>query len=161
VRAKRKIAEAGVPFEIPGPDAWPQRLDAVLSTLEVAYAKAHEDAAGAGPHAGYAEEMLELTRVLAELLPREPEVLALAATVRYAEARRPARLDDCGAMTPISEQEPALWRRPMITEAETYLKCGGAASRRTSGAPSRHPQRMVRADYAWRAGSLAYRAAPL
>ena len=122
VRAKRKIAEAGVPFEIPGPDAWLQRLDAVLSALEVAYAKAHEDAAGAGSHAGYAEEMLALTRVLADLLPREPEVLALAATVRYAEARRPARLDDCGAMTPIAEQEPALWRRPMIMEAETYLR---------------------------------------
>jgi RNA polymerase sigma-70 factor (ECF subfamily) len=58
VRAKRKIAEARVPFEIPRPDAWPQRLGAVLSTLEVAYAKAHEDAAGAGIHAGYAEEML-------------------------------------------------------------------------------------------------------
>ena len=126
VRAKRKIAEAGVPFEIPGPDAWPERLDAVLSTLEVAYAKAHEDAAGAGPHAGYAEEMLELTRVLAELLPRESEVLALAATVRYAEARRPARLDDAGAMTPIAEQNPALWRRPMIAEGEDYLRRAAA-----------------------------------
>ena len=131
VRAKRKIVEAGVPFEIPGPEAWPQRLDAVLSTLEVAYAKAHEDAAGAGPHAGYAEEMLELTRVLAELLPSEPEALAFAATVRYAEARRPGRLDDCGAMTPIAEQDPASWRRPMIAEAETYLR--RAAALRPSG----------------------------
>jgi RNA polymerase sigma-70 factor (ECF subfamily) len=58
VRAKRKIADAGVSFEIPGPEAWPERLDAVLSTLEIACAKAHEDAAGTGPHTGYAEEML-------------------------------------------------------------------------------------------------------
>src|SRR5262249_25306189 len=79
VRAKRKIADAGIAFEVPGPDAWPERLDAVLSTLEVAYAKAHEDAAGAGPHAGYASEILELTRVLAELLPDEPETSAFAA----------------------------------------------------------------------------------
>src|SRR5262249_61127167 len=93
VRAKRKIAEAGVPFEVPGPEAWPDRLQAVLSTLEVAYVKAHEDAAGAGRHAGYAAEMLELTRVLAEMLPREPEALALAAIVRYTEARRPPRPD--------------------------------------------------------------------
>jgi RNA polymerase sigma-70 factor (ECF subfamily) len=50
-RAKRKIADAGVPFEVPGPAAWPERLEAVLSTLEVAYSKAHEDAAGAGEHA--------------------------------------------------------------------------------------------------------------
>ena len=90
VRAKRKIAQAGVPFEVPGPEAWAERLDAVLTTLEVAYAKAHEDAAGAGAHAGYAEEMLGLTRVLADLLPTEPEPLAFAALVRYAEARRPA-----------------------------------------------------------------------
>jgi RNA polymerase sigma-70 factor, ECF subfamily len=121
VRAKRKIAEAGVPFEVPGPEAWPDRLDAVLSTLEVAYAKAHEDAAGAGRHAGYAAEMLELTRVLAEMLPREPEALALAATVRYAEARRPARLDTDGIMVPLSEQDPALWYRALISEGNAYL----------------------------------------
>ncbi len=126
VRAKRKIADAGVPFEIPRPDAWPERLDSVLSTVEVAYAKAHEDAAGAGPHAAYASEMLGLTRVLAELLPQEPEALALAALVRYAEARRPARLDEYGAMVPLSEQDPALWRRPLIDEAEAYLKRAAA-----------------------------------
>ncbi len=122
VRAKRKIAEAGVPFEIPGPAAWPERLDAVLSTLEVAYAKAHEDAAGAGPHARYAVEILDLTRVLVELVPNEPEALALAALVRYAEARRPARLDRDGRMVPLSEQRPELWRRSLIEDGEVYLK---------------------------------------
>ena len=122
VRAKRKIVQAGVPFEIPGPQAWPHRLDAVLSTLEIAYAKAHEDAAGAGRHAGYAAEMLDLTRTLSELLPEEAEALAFAALVRFAEARRPARLAEDGAMTPLSEQDPALWRRPMILEAERYLR---------------------------------------
>ncbi len=122
VRAKRKISDAGVPFELPDPAAWPSRLEDVLSTLEIAYATAHGDAAGSGPHAGYAHEMLEMTRVLAELLPREPEALALAATVRYAEARRPARLDELGQMVPLSEQDPILWRRPLIDEGETYLK---------------------------------------
>jgi len=122
VRAKRKIAEAGVPFEVPGPELWPERLDAVLSTLEVAYAKAHEDAAGAGPHAGYASEMLGLTRVLVDMLPREAEALALAALVRYAEARRPARLDESGAMVPLSEQDPCCWRRPLIDDANAFLE---------------------------------------
>ena len=131
VRAKRKIAEAGVSFEVPGPEAWPERLDAVLSTLEIAYAKAHEDAAGAGAHSGYGAEMLDLTRVLAGLLPNEPEALALAALVRFAEARRPARLDEWGAMVPLSEQDPALWRRPLIEEAEAYLR--RAASTGTAG----------------------------
>ena len=121
VRAKRKIADAGVPFEIPARDAWTERLNSVLSTLEVAYSSPHADAAGAGAHAGYAGEILDLTRVLTELLPDEPEALALAALVRYAEARRPARLDDLGAMTPLSEQDPSLWRRPLIDAAESYL----------------------------------------
>jgi len=121
-RAKRRIAQSGEPFEIPGPEAWAERLGAVLSTLEVAYAKAHEDAAGAGTHAGYAREMLDLTAALVELLPGEPECLGLAALVRYAEARRPARLDETGAMVPLSEQDPALWRKPLMAEAERLLR---------------------------------------
>jgi RNA polymerase sigma-70 factor (ECF subfamily) len=134
VRAKRKIADAGVPFEIPGKEAWGERLESVLSTLEVAYASAHADAAGAGPHAGYAMEILDLTRVLVDLLPAEPEALALAALVRYAEARRPARLDEWGAMVPLSDQDPSLWRRPLIQAADSYLT--SAAACRPSGCRS-------------------------
>ncbi|MDP9036669.1 MAG: sigma-70 family RNA polymerase sigma factor [Myxococcota bacterium] len=122
VRAKRKIAEAGIPFEVPGRHAWDQRLDAVLSSLEVAYAKAHEDAGGAGPHATFADEMLRLTGLLSELLPFEPDVLALAATVRYAEARRPARVDEAGRMVPLTDQDPTRWSHGLIGEAEAYLK---------------------------------------
>ncbi len=125
VRAKRKIAEAGVPFEIPGPDLWPDRLDAVLSTLEVAYSKAHQDAAAAGPYAGFAAEMLELSRLVAELLPDEPEALAFAALVRYAEVRRPARTGGNGVMIPLSEQDPALWDRSLIDQADLYLREAG------------------------------------
>ncbi len=122
VRAKRKIAEAGVPFEIPAPTLWAERLDAVLSTLEIAYSKAHEDAAGAGRHAGYAEEMLSLSGTLAELLPDEPEVLAFAALVRFAEARRPARIDGEGRMVPLAEQDPALWRPLWIEQAHKLMQ---------------------------------------
>lgn len=128
-RAKKKIAQAGVSFEVPGPEAWPERLAAVLSTLEVAYARAHEDAAGTGQHAGYAREMLDLTAVLAELLPNEPECLAFAALVRFAEARRPARLDAEGAMVPLSEQDPKLWRRPLILEGEALLRAAARLNR--------------------------------
>ena len=131
VRAKQKIASAGIPFEIPGREAWEDRLESVLSTLEVAYASAHADAAGTGPNSGFATEILDLTRVLVELLPQETEALALAAMVRYAEARRPARLDDMGSMVPLSEQDPALWQQPLIEAAETYLR--NAADLRPAG----------------------------
>ena len=121
IRAKHKIAEAGVSFEVPEPEAWPERLDAVLSTIEIAYGRAHEDAAGSGPHFNYAAEMLEITRVLADLLPHEAETSAMAAIVRFAEARRPARVDAHGTMIPLAEQNPALWVEPLIADARRYL----------------------------------------
>jgi len=120
-RAKAKIAGAGVPFEVPARDAWPERLDAVLTTLEIAYAQAYEDAALAGETAGFADEVLRLSGLLAELAPNEPEVLGLAALARFAEARRPARLDDTGAMVPPERQDAGLWRQDMIVEGARLL----------------------------------------
>jgi RNA polymerase sigma-70 factor (ECF subfamily) len=120
-RAKAKIADAGIPFELPAAQFWPERLDAVLATLEIAYAKAHEDAAASGPHAHFAAEMLNLTRTLVQLVPGESEPAALAALVRFAEARRPARLDAEGLMVPLSEQDPLRWDRSLIYEGNQYL----------------------------------------
>ena len=120
-RAKRKIRDAGVPFEVPGREAWPERLEAVLATLEIAYAQAYEDAALAGDAAGFAAEVLRLSGILAELAPDEPEALGLAALVRFAEARRPARLDDTGAMVPPDQQDTALWRADIIEEGGRLL----------------------------------------
>jgi RNA polymerase sigma-70 factor (ECF subfamily) len=65
--------------------------------------------------------MLHLTKLLADLLPEAAEVFALAAQVRYAEARRPARLDSEGIMVPLSEQDPSLWRRDLIEDADGLL----------------------------------------
>ena len=124
-RAKRKIAAAGVPFEVPGPHAWPERLKAVLTTLEVAYAKAHEDAAGESGAAGFAQEIIGLTELLAELMPQESGVLGFAALVRYAEARRPARLSSEKRIVPLCPS-----RTP---------PCGARASSMTATAISTGP----------------------
>jgi RNA polymerase sigma-70 factor, ECF subfamily len=120
-RAKNKISDAGIPFELPAVQFWQERLDSVLATIEIAYAKAHEDAAGSGPHAHFSAEMLELTRTLVQLVPGEAEPAALAAMVRFAEARRPARVDTEGLMVPLSEQEPQRWHRSLIDEANAFL----------------------------------------
>ena len=120
-RAKRKIRDAGVPFEVPGREMWPERLEAVLATLEIAYAQAYQDAALAAEGAPFAQEVLRLSGLLAELMPGEGEVLGLAALVRFAEARRPARLDDTGAMLPPSEQNMGLWRGDLIGEGARLL----------------------------------------
>ena len=123
-RAKRKIRDARIRFEIPEPEAWPERLDAVLATLEIAYAQAYEDAALASDAADLAGETLRLSGLLAELLPLEPEVLGLAALIRFTESRRPARLDDAGAMIPLSEQDTNLWDRRLIGEAAELGRSG-------------------------------------
>lgn len=90
---------------------------------QMAYASAHADAAGAGHNAGFATEILELTRVLVELLPNEDEALALAALVRYAEARRPARLDDT-----------ARWRRFRSRIPRSGAGLSSSRLKNTSGA---------------------------
>jgi len=109
--------------------------DAVLSTLEVAYAQAHADAAGAGPHADFAAEMLKLSGLLARLAPDDAEVQALAATVRFAEARRPARLDTSGAMIPLTEQDPADWDARLVAEANGHLAASARLAHATRTPP--------------------------
>ena len=154
VRAKRKIAGAGVPFEVPAPERWPERIDAVLSTLEIAYAQAHSDAALAGPHADFAGEILTLSALLARLAPHDAEVQAFAATVRLAEARRPARLDPDGAMTPLMDQDVRDWNADLITEGQSYLAASAARSRETRRVPGpRALQAAIHAAHASRAKS--------
>lgn len=142
-RAKGKIADAGIPFEVPAAARWSERLDAVLDTIEIAYAKAHEDAASAGTHAHFAREMLSLTATLVELMPSEPEPAAIAAMVRFAEARRPARVDAAGLMVPLSEQDPRRWNRSLIEEGNQYL------TRATAIDPDRARVIQARIHAAW------------
>jgi len=150
-RAKRKIRDSRIRFEIPEPDAWGERLDAVLATLEIAYAQAYEDAAGASDAADLAAETLRLSGLLAELLPREPEVLGLAALIRFTEARRPARLDEGGAMIPLSEQDLRLWDRRLIGEAAELMR--RAADLGRSG-----PYQLMAAIHATHAARIETRA---
>ena len=75
---------------------------------------------------GLAEEALFLARLVAELLPGEPEALGLLALVLHADARRRARRSDAGAFVPFAEQDPALWDWTMIEEAEALLQRGSA-----------------------------------
>lgn len=117
VRAKRKLAGGGIVFEIPDPRFYGERLEAVLTTLEIAYSRAHSSSATEGSDPLLARQVLEFARLLIELLPDEAEVLALAATLHFSEARRGARTDADGAMIPLAEQDPGLWNGDLLDAA--------------------------------------------
>lgn len=121
-RAKAKIREAQVPFEMPPPHLWGERMAAVLATLEIGYALAYQDAGGSEPTADLGPEVLRLAAMLADLLPRDPEVLGLAALVRLGEARRSARVDGEGRMVPLSEQDCTEWDGGLIASATALMQ---------------------------------------
>lgn len=129
-RAKRKVAEAGIAFELPPRKAWGERLDAVLLTIELAFTAAYQDA-GATRDPELSQEVARLAALAAELLPDEPEVLGLAALVWLARSREAARVDEVGAMVPLSQQDTAKWDMAGIGQARDWLDA--AASHGASG----------------------------
>lgn len=122
VRAKAKIRDAGIAFELPEVDELPSRLAAVLEAIYVAYTHAWETVDGNDPrHIGFAEEAIWLARLCVQLVPQEPEAHGLLALMLYCEARRDARRSASGAYIPLSQQDTRRWVQPMIDEAEHTL----------------------------------------
>jgi RNA polymerase sigma-70 factor (ECF subfamily) len=126
VRAKTKIRQAGIAFEIPAANQLIERLEAVLNAIYAAYGSSWEDATGADPRSqGLAEEAIWLARVLRDQMPDEPEVRGLLALMLHCEARRSARRDETGRFVPLSEQDHRAWLAPMIAAAEEELAAAG------------------------------------
>jgi predicted RNA polymerase sigma factor len=121
VRAKKRIRDAGIPFVVPEPEDLAQRLAAVLEAVYGAFAIDWQAAPDGLPIDSLAAEALHLSMVLAELLPDDPEVLALAALVCLSEARRPARVSADGRFVPLDEQDAARWDRGLIDRGEQLL----------------------------------------
>lgn len=122
VRAKAKIKEAGLRFEVPSADDMPYRLSEVLDAIYVAFGAGWEEIGGAETKVrGLVEEAIYLCRLLVSLLPREPEAQGLLALMLYCEARRGARRDAAGHFMPLDRQDASLWSRDMIIEAEILL----------------------------------------
>jgi predicted RNA polymerase sigma factor len=122
VRAKTKIRDGGIRFEVPEQRELPQRLDAVLEAIYAAFGIGWDDMAGADQRGrGLAEEAIWLARVLLQQMPGDAETQGLLALMLHCEARRAARRDQGGHYVPLSEQDPKLWSLPLIEEAEHYL----------------------------------------
>jgi len=122
VRAKNKIRQAGIPLRVPERTELRERLDAVLAAIYAAFAEGWSDPAGTETRRrNLAEEGIWLGRLVASLLPEEPEALGLLALMLHAEARRGARRDVQGDYVPLADQDPALWDTRLIEEAEALL----------------------------------------
>ncbi|MBL8687789.1 MAG: RNA polymerase subunit sigma-70 [Rhodospirillaceae bacterium] len=122
VRAKTRIREAGIPFRVPDPADLPERLGAVLDAIYAAFAEGWSDPAGTeARRRNLAEEAIWLGRLVATLLPDEPEAQGLLALMLHAEARRSARRSSQGDYVPLAEQDIVQWNHAMIDEAEALL----------------------------------------
>lgn len=122
VRAKTRIREAQLRFEVPEPEALAERLDDVLEAIYAAYGFSWDAVAGAEAQMNaLGAEALYLARLTVDLLPQEPEPRGLLALMLYCEARRAARRTPEGAFVPLHRQDARLWSREMIVEAEREL----------------------------------------
>ncbi len=128
VRAKRKIADARIPFANPDPQDLPARLGAVLDAVYAAFGADFDDAGGA--RQPFAEEALFLARLAARLAPDEPEPLGLVALMAFIHARAPARRAG-GAYVPFDAQDTTRWDADLMAEAEEAL--GRAAAFQAPG----------------------------
>jgi RNA polymerase sigma-70 factor (ECF subfamily) len=127
VRAKQKIAQAGIPFRLPERADLPERLEAVLEAIYAAFTEGWTDPAGTeARRRNLTEEGLWLGRLVASLLPEEPEALGLLSLMLYVEARRAARRDARGDYVPLGEQDVRQWESGLIAEAEALLHAASA-----------------------------------
>ena len=131
VRVKKKIADAGIPYEVPAREALPERLGTVLGVVYLVFNEGYATT----EHDGFlrpdlSAEAIRLARLVAELIPGEPEALGLLALMLLHDARREARVGIDGALIPLEEQDRARWHAGAIAEGLSMLDAALAMRRR-------------------------------
>ena len=122
VRAKAKIRDAGIPYQVPTPGELPGRLDAVLRVIYLVFNEGYAASSGTQlTRHDLSSEAIRLGRLLVELLP-EPEVLGLLALMLLHESRRAARTSPAGELIRLDDQDRTLWDRRLIAEGRRLVE---------------------------------------
>jgi len=127
VRAKTKIRETPIPYEVPTPQELPERLDAVLQVIYLVFNEGYSAASGAEvTRAELTVEAIRLGRLLADFQPKPeipaPEVIGLLALMLLQESRRAARTSPTGELVLLENQDRSLWNRAQIAEGRSLVQ---------------------------------------
>jgi RNA polymerase sigma-70 factor (ECF subfamily) len=129
VRAKRKIAEAGIPYEVPPPQLLPERLDAAMAVVYLVFNEGYSASQGDSLlRAELSREAIRLGRLLVELLPDAAEARGLLALMLLHDARSAARTTPGGDLVLLEEQDRARWNRAQIEEGLAFAATALAAT---------------------------------
>jgi RNA polymerase sigma-70 factor (ECF subfamily) len=123
VRAKGKIRDARIPYRIPSEADLPGRLGAVLAVVYLIFNEGHTASSGDRlVREDLSTEAVRLGRLLAELMPDEPEVMGLLALMLLVESRRPARTTPHGDLVLLADQDRGLWDRDLVAEGQAIVR---------------------------------------